>query len=205
MPLVIKTIGRLKREGLAVAKPYRGVFLTEPGETLADRVRSRHRVVVDLLLAVGVPAESAELDAEGIEHHVSDMTLAALPGSWVQKKDSEFRETGWEAQPSRGWGFPATLLGHIAVLATLNDGQTLQLHPAKFGFGFQSGFNRCAGNIGNRRNHSRIVRQLPDRCLPSVPIRLVTIPAEGGSPRVWECRALLFAASLSLSARYDSS
>lgn len=28
---VIKTIGRLKREGLAVAKPYRGVFLTETG------------------------------------------------------------------------------------------------------------------------------------------------------------------------------
>lgn len=27
----IKTIGRLKREGLAVAKPYRGVFLTEFG------------------------------------------------------------------------------------------------------------------------------------------------------------------------------
>ena len=54
------------------------MFLTEPGETLADRVRSRHRVVVDLLLAVGVPAESAELDAEGIEHHVSDTTLAAF-------------------------------------------------------------------------------------------------------------------------------
>jgi DtxR family manganese transport transcriptional regulator len=68
----------LKREGLAVAKPYRGVFLTEQGETLADRVRSRHRVVVDLLLAVGVPSESAELDAEGIEHHVSDTTLAAF-------------------------------------------------------------------------------------------------------------------------------
>jgi DtxR family manganese transport transcriptional regulator len=75
---VIKTIGRLKREGLAVAKPYRGVFLTASGETLANRVRSRHRVVVDLLLAVGVPAESAELDAEGIEHHVSDTTLAAF-------------------------------------------------------------------------------------------------------------------------------
>jgi len=75
---VIKTVGRLKREGLAVAKPYRGVFLTERGEHLADRVRSRHRVVVDLLLAVGVPAEAAELDAEGIEHHVSDTTLAAF-------------------------------------------------------------------------------------------------------------------------------
>jgi DtxR family manganese transport transcriptional regulator len=74
----IKTIGRLKREGLAVAKPYRGVFLTAAGEILAARVRARHRVVVDLLLAVGVPVESAEADAEGIEHHVSDATLAAF-------------------------------------------------------------------------------------------------------------------------------
>jgi DtxR family manganese transport transcriptional regulator len=34
--------------------------------------------VVDLLRAVGVPAEAAEQDAEGIEHHVSDITLAAF-------------------------------------------------------------------------------------------------------------------------------
>jgi DtxR family manganese transport transcriptional regulator len=74
----IKTIGRLKREGLAVAKPYRGVFLTEAGESLAERVRNRHRLVVDVLLALGVPAEAAEQDAEGIEHHVSDATLAAF-------------------------------------------------------------------------------------------------------------------------------
>ena len=74
----IKTIGRLKREGLAVAKPYRGVFLTGPGESLADRVRARHRLVVDVLVALGVPAEAAEQDAEGIEHHVSDSTLAAF-------------------------------------------------------------------------------------------------------------------------------
>ncbi len=74
----IKTIGRLKREGLAVAKPYRGVFLTREGEALADRVRARHRLVVDLLLAVGVPSEAAEQDAEGIEHHVSQATLRAF-------------------------------------------------------------------------------------------------------------------------------
>ena len=74
----IKTIGRLKREGLAVAKPYRGVFLTEDGERLAERVRRRHRLVVDVLEAIGVPAEAAEQDAEGIEHHVSDVTLAAF-------------------------------------------------------------------------------------------------------------------------------
>ena len=83
-PTAIKTIARLKRDGLAVAKPYRGVFLTESGERLADRVRARHRVVVDLLLAVGVPAEAAEQDAEGIEHHVSDTTLAAF-GSFLRQ------------------------------------------------------------------------------------------------------------------------
>ena len=84
-PTAIKTISRLKREGLAVAKPYRGVFLTEAGENLAERVRARHRVVVDLLLAVGVPAEAAEQDAEGIEHHVSDTTLVAF-GRFLQRR-----------------------------------------------------------------------------------------------------------------------
>ena len=74
----INNIARLKRAGLATALPYRGVFLTEEGERLADRVRTRHRRVVDLLLAVGVPAEAAEQDAEGIEHHVSEVTLEAF-------------------------------------------------------------------------------------------------------------------------------
>ena len=71
----IKTIARLKRAGLATAKPYRGVFLTEKGQALANRVRVRHRLVVDMLRALGVPAEA---DAEGIEHHVSDVTLKAF-------------------------------------------------------------------------------------------------------------------------------
>ncbi len=74
----IKTVSRLKRAGLATARPYRGVFLTEKGHALAERVRARHRLVVDLLRAVGVPTESAEADAEGIEHYVSEATLQAF-------------------------------------------------------------------------------------------------------------------------------
>ncbi len=74
----IKTISRLKRDGLAHAKPYRGVFLTEAGQAMARRVRARHRTVAAFLRAVGVPPEVAEADAEGIEHHVSDATLAAF-------------------------------------------------------------------------------------------------------------------------------
>jgi DtxR family transcriptional regulator, manganese transport regulator len=74
----IKTISRLKREGLATGRPYRGIFLTDEGRKLATRVRARHRLVVDVLLAMGVPAEAAEADAEGVEHYVSETTLKAF-------------------------------------------------------------------------------------------------------------------------------
>ena len=77
-PTATKAISRLKREGLAMSRPYRGVFLTEAGAVLADRVRIRHRTVVTFLVAVGIPEDVAEMDAEGIEHHVSDQTLKAF-------------------------------------------------------------------------------------------------------------------------------
>ncbi len=77
-PTATKTIARLKREGIATARAYRGVFLTAAGQAMAERVRARHRVVVAVLLALGVPPEAAEADAEGIEHYVSDSTLAAF-------------------------------------------------------------------------------------------------------------------------------
>lgn len=77
-PTATKTIARLKRAGLATARPYRGVFLTDAGQAMAEKVRQRHRLVVDLLLAIGAPPEAAEADAEGIEHYVSDATLRAF-------------------------------------------------------------------------------------------------------------------------------
>jgi len=77
-PSAIKTIARLKREGLATARPYRGIFLTPAGHELAHRVRARHRLIVELLLSVGVPREAAEADAEGMEHYASEATLEAF-------------------------------------------------------------------------------------------------------------------------------
>ncbi len=77
-PTATKAVARLRREGLAQSRPYRGVFLTDSGQRMAARARARHRTVVDVLVAIGVPVEAAESDAEGIEHHVSDSTLAAF-------------------------------------------------------------------------------------------------------------------------------
>ena len=77
-PTASKTIARLKREGLVTARPYRGIFLTEAGAAMAKSAGERHRLVVELLVAVGAPREAAEADAEGIEHYVSAATLQAF-------------------------------------------------------------------------------------------------------------------------------
>jgi DtxR family manganese transport transcriptional regulator len=86
---VNKSVNKMKREGLATARPYRGVFLTDAGIALAARVRARHRLVVDLLLAVGVPLEDAEQDAEGIEHYVSEAALGAFERFLGKRRDAE--------------------------------------------------------------------------------------------------------------------
>jgi DtxR family manganese transport transcriptional regulator len=61
----IKTIARLKRDGLVVGQPYRGIFLTEVGKALAEQVRRRHRMVVDLLVAVGCRPKRPKLMLRG--------------------------------------------------------------------------------------------------------------------------------------------
>jgi DtxR family manganese transport transcriptional regulator len=73
-----KIVARLKREGLVENKPYRSLFLTEAGTQMADRSRLRHRIVYDFLRALGIEDAVAEADSEGMEHHVSDVTLEAL-------------------------------------------------------------------------------------------------------------------------------
>ena len=66
---------RLAGVGLIEQIPWRGVFLTPEGEKLAQESRERHQVVENFLLVLGVSADTARRDAEGIEHHVSEETL----------------------------------------------------------------------------------------------------------------------------------
>jgi len=77
-PTVTKNLSRLKREGLIEQQPYRSIQLTEIGRQLAEACRKRHRIVVEFLIALGISPSVAEHDAEGIEHHVSDETLAVF-------------------------------------------------------------------------------------------------------------------------------
>jgi len=75
---VAKSVARLKREGLVTSEPYRAIFLTEQGKRLADECGERHRLVLEFLLALGVPPGDAATDAEGIEHHLSPATYEAM-------------------------------------------------------------------------------------------------------------------------------
>jgi DtxR family transcriptional regulator, manganese transport regulator len=75
---VASTVSRLQRDGLIEHRPYRSIFLTEAGRELAEMARRRHRLVVAFLRALGLSEETAEQDAEGIEHHASEETLKAF-------------------------------------------------------------------------------------------------------------------------------
>jgi DtxR family manganese transport transcriptional regulator len=75
---VSRTVQRLQREGLVTSQPYRSIFLTDAGRRLSKESRQRHETVVAFLQSLGVPVAVAQADAEGLEHHVSEETLAAF-------------------------------------------------------------------------------------------------------------------------------
>jgi len=75
---VSKALQRLARDGQVTYRPYRSIFLTEAGAKVAKAAREQHHSMLHFLIAIGVPAEIAEQDAEGMEHHVSPETLAAI-------------------------------------------------------------------------------------------------------------------------------
>jgi DtxR family manganese transport transcriptional regulator len=75
---VIRTIGRLQKAGFVTSRPYRSIFLTDRGRNLAAACKARHETVATFLRSLGIPERVAEMDAEGIEHHVSPDTLNAF-------------------------------------------------------------------------------------------------------------------------------
>ncbi|MCE7886104.1 MAG: transcriptional regulator MntR [Alphaproteobacteria bacterium PRO2] len=82
---VNKVIMRLKKEGLVNAQPYRSLFLTDKGKQLAAACKQRHIIVFEFLKSLGVSEKTAEMDAEGVEHHVSQETLRAFQ-KFIDKK-----------------------------------------------------------------------------------------------------------------------
>ena len=75
---VTRILSRLEGEGLVERIPYGPVRLTGRGRRLAKASRARHELMLEFLLAIGVPESVAAHDAEGMEHHASEKTLEAI-------------------------------------------------------------------------------------------------------------------------------
>lgn len=81
---VVRTLTRLRHAGIVEETRDQGkgmnagIRLTAAGQRVARDASARHKTVVDILCALGVARATAEVDAEGIEHHVSGETMAAM-------------------------------------------------------------------------------------------------------------------------------
>ncbi len=75
---VARMVRRLNELGYVVSEPYRSLFLTERGRDMAEWSRHRHAVVLEFLRSLGIEDATARIDAEGMEHHVSEETLEVM-------------------------------------------------------------------------------------------------------------------------------
>jgi len=75
---VSRIVKRLTSQSLLETAPYQPITLTSSGVKLAKKMQKRHAIVYEFLLALGVDEQTAQIDSEGIEHHVSEQTLQAM-------------------------------------------------------------------------------------------------------------------------------
>ena len=83
-----RIVERLRNEGLISSEPYQPIVLTPQGQRLATQCRKRHETVYHFLLAIGIDDETAAIDAEGIEHHVSRKTLKRFKEMTAELRDA---------------------------------------------------------------------------------------------------------------------
>lgn len=77
-PSVTKMIKKLDEMNFLDYERYRGFRLTEKGIAVAKSMHERHTILMEFLRMIGIDEETANEDAEGIEHHLHPKTLKRL-------------------------------------------------------------------------------------------------------------------------------
>ncbi len=77
-PSVTSMIQKLDDNGFLRYEKYRGIDLTKDGLELAKTVRQKHGTLLEFFGMLGVDRETANVDAEGIEHHLNPKTSVRL-------------------------------------------------------------------------------------------------------------------------------
>jgi Mn-dependent DtxR family transcriptional regulator len=77
-PSVTKMMQKLDETGYLKYEKYRGIKLTNEGIRIARNIRNRHGLLAEFFMIIGVDEETANNDAEGIEHHLHPETMKKL-------------------------------------------------------------------------------------------------------------------------------
>ena len=77
-PSVTKMLQKLDEKGYLEYEKYHGINLTEKGNKIARIIRQKHSILLDFFEILGVGNETANQDAEGVEHHLNPKTIRQL-------------------------------------------------------------------------------------------------------------------------------
>ncbi|MDH3825260.1 MAG: transcriptional regulator [Nitrosopumilus sp.] len=77
-PSVTKMLQRLDENGYLEYERYHGINLTKKGIQVAEGIRQKHGILLEFFEILGVGFETANQDAEGIEHHLNPKTIKQL-------------------------------------------------------------------------------------------------------------------------------
>ena len=77
-PSVSRAMGLLRKGGLIVMERDGGLYLTEEGRAIAEKIYERHTVLSQVLMGLGVQEKVAVEDACKIEHDISDVTFEII-------------------------------------------------------------------------------------------------------------------------------
>lgn len=79
-PSVSNAVHQLEREDYIYIDSDRNILLTPKGLKLASSILERYETFYQLFLSLGVPKDTASMDAGRIEHAISDDSFTRLKG-----------------------------------------------------------------------------------------------------------------------------
>lgn len=77
-PSVSRAVGLLKQGGYLTVEDNGNLRLTETGIAIGKKISTRHRVLTEMLVRLGVDPKTASEDACRMEHAISDTSFDAI-------------------------------------------------------------------------------------------------------------------------------
>ena len=96
-PSVSRAVGLLRSGGYILVDEDGHIALTDSGKAVAEKILSRHAILTELLVRLGVDRETASADACKMEHVISDETFQAIKNHMMQY--GENIQTNSEEEP----------------------------------------------------------------------------------------------------------